>query len=214
MIWLMPSALSVSDSALCTSAPSGISSNASSRAWSPLSAICGRKPRAAIASAASVRRSASAGSSNSALTGPGSGIVMLIGRCSSTYDCCSTNRCSTTDVFANANDCRRYTGRMATEPTIAAQQSSSVLIAVLARGMRRRIELALEPIGVRPRHLLVLSHLRSGGAAAQQTLLDVAGVDPSNLVGLLNELEDAGLIVRSRDRADRRRGVIELSRKG
>jgi DNA-binding MarR family transcriptional regulator len=103
---------------------------------------------------------------------------------------------------------------MATEPTIAAQQSSSVLIAVLARGMRRRIELALEPIGVRPRHLLVLSHLRSGGAAAQQTLLDVAGVDPSNLVGLLNELEDAGLIVRSRDRADRRRGVIELSRKG
>jgi DNA-binding MarR family transcriptional regulator len=104
---------------------------------------------------------------------------------------------------------------MATEPHTAAPQSSSVLIAVLARGMRRRIEQALEPVGVRPRHLLVLSHLRAaGGAAAQQTLLDVAGVDPSNLVGLLNELEDAGLIVRSRDRADRRRGVIELSRKG
>jgi len=46
---------------------------------------------------------------------------------------------------------------------------------------------------------------RSRGTAAQQTLLDVAGVDPSNLVGLLNELEDGGLIVRTRDRADRRR---------
>ncbi len=103
---------------------------------------------------------------------------------------------------------------MATESPTTASQSSSVLIAVLARGMRRRIELALEPVGVRPRHLLVLSHLRAGGAAAQQTLLDVAGVDPSNLVGLLNELEDAGLIVRTRDRADRRRGVIELSLKG
>ena len=103
---------------------------------------------------------------------------------------------------------------MATESPTTASQSSSVLIAVLARGMRRRIELALEPVGVRPRHLLVLSHLRAGGAAAQQTLLDVAGVDPSNLVGLLNELEDAGLIVRTRDRADRRRGVIELSPKG
>ena len=98
-------------------------------------------------------------------------------------------------------------------PTTAAQ-SSSVLIAILARGMRRRIEQAIEPAGIRPRHLLVLTHLRSDGPAAQQTLIDIAGVDPSNLVGLLNELEDAGLIVRSRDRADRRRGVIELSRKG
>ena len=65
-----------------------------------------------------------------------------------------------------------------------------------------------------PRHLLVLTHLRSDGPAAQQTLIDIAGVDPSNLVGPPKlELEDAGLIVRSRDRADRRRGVIELSRK-
>jgi DNA-binding MarR family transcriptional regulator len=115
-------------------------------------------------------------------------------------------------AFANGND--RYTGTMATDTPTTAQQSSSVLIALLARGMRRRIDEALEPVGVRPRHLLVLTHLRTGGPAAQQTLLDVAGVDPSNLVGLLNELEDAGLIVRSRDRADRRRGVIELSRKG
>ena len=33
-------------------------------------------------------------------------------------------------------------------------------------------------------------------------------------MALLNELEDAGLIVRSRDRADRRRGIIELSTEG
>src|SRR5690349_3128517 len=103
---------------------------------------------------------------------------------------------------------------MAGETTTAAPVTSSVLIALLARGMRRRIELALEPVGIRPRHLLVLSHLRADGAAPQQTLIDVAGVDPSNLVGLLNELEDDGLIVRTRDRSDRRRGVIELSRKG
>lgn len=118
------------------------------------------------------------------------------------------------NIFAFANDIGRYTETMATDTPTTPQQSSSVLIALLARGMRRRIEAALEPTGVRPRHLLVLIHLRTGGPAAQQTLLDVTEVDPSNLVGLLNELEDAGLIVRSRDRADRRRGVIELSRKG
>jgi DNA-binding MarR family transcriptional regulator len=33
-------------------------------------------------------------------------------------------------------------------------------------------------------------------------------------VALLNELEDAALIVRSRDRSDRRRGIIELSPEG
>jgi DNA-binding MarR family transcriptional regulator len=33
-------------------------------------------------------------------------------------------------------------------------------------------------------------------------------------VALLNELEDAGLIVRSRDRVDRRRGIIGLSAEG
>jgi MarR family transcriptional regulator, lower aerobic nicotinate degradation pathway regulator len=31
---------------------------------------------------------------------------------------------------------------------------------------------------------------------------------------VLNDLEDAGLIVRSRDRADRRRGIIELTDEG
>ena len=92
--------------------------------------------------------------------------------------------------------------------------ASSILIALLARGMRQRIEEAVTPLGIRPRHLLALNHLRDDGPSAQRTLLDVVGIDPSNLVGLLNELEDAGLIVRRRDRADRRRGVIELSRRG
>jgi DNA-binding MarR family transcriptional regulator len=94
---------------------------------------------------------------------------------------------------------------MSAEPRSATGTASSVLIAVLARGMRRRIEEALAPTGVRPRHLLVLNHLRERGAA---------GVDASNLVAVLNQMEDAGMIVRRRDRADRRRGVIELSPKG
>lgn len=103
---------------------------------------------------------------------------------------------------------------MATRAETTGDVASSILIALLARGMRQRIEEAVTPLGIRPRHLLALNHLRDDGPSAQRTLLDVVGIDPSNLVGLLNELEDAGLIVRRRDRADRRRGVIELSRKG
>jgi DNA-binding MarR family transcriptional regulator len=91
---------------------------------------------------------------------------------------------------------------------------SSLLIAQLARGTRRRIEQAVAPIGLRPRELLALQHLRERGPSAQQALADMIGVDATNLVAILNSLEDAGLIQRSRDRADRRRAIITISRQG
>jgi len=91
---------------------------------------------------------------------------------------------------------------------------SSLLIAQLARGTRRRIEEAVAPLGVRPRELVALQHLRERGPSAQQALVELLGVDATNLVAVLNGLEDAGLIQRRRDRADRRRAIIELSAKG
>jgi DNA-binding MarR family transcriptional regulator len=80
--------------------------------------------------------------------------------------------------------------------------------------MRRQFEEAVAPLGLRSRHLVALTHLSEHGPSAQQTLIEVLGLDASNLVALLNELEDAGLIVRSRDRVDRRRGIIGLSAEG
>ena len=96
----------------------------------------------------------------------------------------------------------------------AANGASSLLIAQLARGTRRRIEQAVAPTGLRPRELLALQHLRERGPSAQQTLADLIGVDATNLIAVLNSLEDAGLIERRRDRADRRRAIIALSRRG
>jgi DNA-binding MarR family transcriptional regulator len=92
--------------------------------------------------------------------------------------------------------------------------ASSLLISQLARGTRRRIEQAVAPLGLRPRELLALQHLRERGPSAQQTLAELLGVDATNLVAVLNSLEDAGLIERRRDRADRRRAIIELSPAG
>src|SRR6202165_5420255 len=92
--------------------------------------------------------------------------------------------------------------------------ASSLLISQLARGIRRRIEQAVTPLGLRPRELLALQHLRERGPSAQQTLAELLGVDATNLVAVLNSLEDAGLIERRRDRADRRRAIIELSAQG
>jgi len=92
--------------------------------------------------------------------------------------------------------------------------ASSVLISQLARGMRRRIEQVVEPLGLRPRELHALQHLRERGASAQQTLVELLGIDATNLIAILNSLEDAGLIERRRDRADRRRAIIALSEQG
>lgn len=91
---------------------------------------------------------------------------------------------------------------------------ATVLIARVARVVRQRFEQALTPLGLRQRHVVALSYLRGHGPTAQQTLADRLCMDASSTVCLLNELEDHDLVVRQRDRSDRRRGLIELSGKG
>jgi DNA-binding MarR family transcriptional regulator len=84
----------------------------------------------------------------------------------------------------------------------------------LARVARRSGEATLEPGGLRPRHLIALRLLSEQGPASQQGLADSLSLDPSNVVGLLNELEERGLITRRRDPADRRCHIVELSPRG
>ena len=88
------------------------------------------------------------------------------------------------------------------------------LLEHLARVGRREFETTLEPGGLRPRHLIALKLLSEKGPASQQALADSLSLDPSNVVGLLNELEGRQLITRRRDSADRRRHIVELSSRG
>ena len=85
------------------------------------------------------------------------------------------------------------------------------LLEHLARVGRRAAESSMSPGGLRPRHLIALKLLSERGPASQQGLADALSLDPSNVVGLLNELEERGLVTRRRDRADRRRHIVELS---
>ena len=88
------------------------------------------------------------------------------------------------------------------------------LLAHLARVGSRAAEGALGPTGLRPRHLVALTLLSNHGAASQQGLAEALRLDPSNVVGLLNELEERGLVTRRRDPDDRRRHIVELSARG
>ena len=88
------------------------------------------------------------------------------------------------------------------------------LIEYLARVARRAYDTCQEPGCLRPRHLIALSLLHDGGPLSQQALGEALSLDPSNVVGLLNELEVRGLIVRQRDPVDRRRHIVSLSEAG
>src|SRR3954447_14774945 len=80
--------------------------------------------------------------------------------------------------------------------------------------MRVRVESALAPVGLRPRHLIALTVLRDHGGSTQQALSATLQIDRTNLVGLLNELEADKLIERRRSAEDRRRHIVELTRAG
>src|SRR3954471_21409580 len=102
-----------------------------------------------------------------------------------------------------------------TEVNNAAQwaPTAGMLLVKLGKAAERRFEKALKPSGLTPRHLGVLFEV-DARPTSQQALIETIGVDPSKLVGLLNDLEADGLIVRKRDPDDRRRHIVEVSAKG
>ncbi len=77
-----------------------------------------------------------------------------------------------------------------------------------------RIRDALADIGYTVRHGSTLITLADRGRMGQQALCVAIGVDPSVLVGILNDLEGAELVERRRDPADRRRHIVAITPKG
>jgi DNA-binding MarR family transcriptional regulator len=88
------------------------------------------------------------------------------------------------------------------------------LLDYLGRMARVHSEAALVPHQLRPRHLVALAILAESGATTQQDLGAALRLDPSNLVGLLNELDTRGLVSRRRSPTDRRRHIVELTEHG
>src|SRR5947208_12553363 len=99
-------------------------------------------------------------------------------------------------------------------PPGIAQQWPTLLMIKLGRITTHRFTEALEPFGVRPRHVAALIELRDHGELTQQSLCGRLHVDPTNLVAILNELEQRGFATRRRDPKDRRRHIVEVSKKG
>jgi DNA-binding MarR family transcriptional regulator len=95
-----------------------------------------------------------------------------------------------------------------------AKQWPTLLMIKLGRITMHRFAEALEPFGIRPRHVAALIELRDHGELTQQSLCGQLHLDPTNLVAILNELEERGYATRRRDPEDRRRHLVVVSKKG
>ncbi|MFE5871512.1 MarR family winged helix-turn-helix transcriptional regulator [Streptomyces roseifaciens] len=82
-----------------------------------------------------------------------------------------------------------------------------------ARG-RRLLGEAFAREGLRMSHHAVLAAVADSGPVAQADLGRMTGFDPKDMVGILNDLQRAGLVTRTPDPADRRKNAIALTAEG
>ncbi len=71
----------------------------------------------------------------------------------------------------------------------------------------------LRPLGLRPRHFGLLTHLAHADGRSQQQLADAMGIHRNQMVGLVDDLETRGLVERRCHPCDRRAHALFLTPK-
>ena len=92
--------------------------------------------------------------------------------------------------------------------------SATFLLKRLGFAVKEKTMEAYEGSGLHPYHHAILLVLGEGSRATQGSIADALGYDRGQLVGLLDELEERGLVERRRDPNDRRRHLVRLTADG
>jgi len=99
-------------------------------------------------------------------------------------------------------------------PRRAGFSSASFLLAQVGAHAASQFAQRLEPLQLAPRHAGILRILNSGPAITQQTLAVTLGMVPSQLVAVVDEMEERGLIERRTNPDDRRSYALHITEKG
>jgi DNA-binding MarR family transcriptional regulator len=104
----------------------------------------------------------------------------------------------------------------ASGPRLPAELASSTtfLLKRLGFAAKEQAMEAYEETGLHPYHHAVLAVLDEGSRETQGAIADALNYDRGQLVGLLDELEDRGLVERKRDPSDRRRQSVRITAEG
>lgn len=94
------------------------------------------------------------------------------------------------------------------------EASTGYLLARVGADSRRRWARTLSDLHVTPHHYSLLLVLDQHGPMSQRQLSECVGIDPRNLVPLIDQLQDRGLLRRQPDVADRRRYAVTLALQG
>ncbi|MFJ4481314.1 MarR family winged helix-turn-helix transcriptional regulator [Streptomyces longwoodensis] len=97
---------------------------------------------------------------------------------------------------------------MADAPLPAIRSLPSWLLGRAAARGRALVAEALAAEGLKMWHHVVLSAVHDLAPVAQADLGRGVGLDPKDLVGVLNDLQAAGLVVRAPDPRDRRKNAV------
>ncbi|MFF5965527.1 MarR family winged helix-turn-helix transcriptional regulator [Streptomyces collinus] len=103
---------------------------------------------------------------------------------------------------------------MSEAPLPAIRALPSWLLGRAAARGRALVAAALAEEDMRMWHHVVLSAVRDLGPVAQADLGRGVRLDPKDLVGVLNDLQAAGLVVREPDPRDRRKNAVSLTARG
>jgi DNA-binding MarR family transcriptional regulator len=114
----------------------------------------------------------------------------------------------------NTTDAQTIATALKAGPPKEFLESSGYLMKRLGMLMKERTVDAFEPRGLTPYHHAVLALLAEQPRETQGMIADALGFDRSHLVGVLDELEQRGLIERRRDPEDRRRHLVTLTADG
>ena len=109
-----------------------------------------------------------------------------------------------------------YRGSMTGTPYVPAriQTLPSWLLGRAAARGHRLVAEALATEGLRMTHHAVLSAVAELGPVSQADLVRSLGIDPKDMVAIVNDLQGGGLVTRTPDPADRRKNSVAVSDEG